>query len=73
MTQCTITEIMTEPDALGRQRFMAEWPADNIGPRLNESGIRGQCFFTRIQDWIKQRNTEGAAVTIATNVSNFVL
>lgn len=34
------------PDRFGRRTFMAFWLADNIGYHLNESGVRGQVFFT---------------------------
>jgi hypothetical protein len=33
------------PDKFGRRRFSAYWLADNIGPRCDEYGVRGQAFF----------------------------
>lgn len=46
-------------DEFGRRCFFAFWIADNIGPHLNEHGVRGQVFFTNIDNFIARASQHG--------------
>ncbi|ORW08479.1 MULTISPECIES: hypothetical protein [Mycolicibacter] len=46
-------------DEFGQRRFFAFWIAHNIGPHLNEHGVRGQVFFTNIDTFIARASQEG--------------
>lgn len=56
--------IHSNKDNLGRQSFTAEWIADNIGPTLADTGIRGQCFFTDLDKWIENKKRDGRNVVV---------
>lgn len=51
-TRKVIITIESHPDQLGRQQFFAHWISENIGPKLNETGIRGQAFFAKVDEHI---------------------
>lgn len=65
MTRNDIQVIIESPkDNKGRQHFSSEWIADNVGPQVNETGIRSQTFFTELSGWIKEKKSEGKNVII---------
>ncbi|GAB5004652.1 hypothetical protein MAHJHV63_51430 [Mycobacterium avium subsp. hominissuis] len=52
------------PDEFGRRKFFAFWIDDNVGPHLNEHGVRGQVFFTCPAEFITRQQTLGGTVRI---------
>lgn len=52
------------PDQFGRRTFFAFWIDDNVGPHLNEHGVRGQVFVTCPAEFIARQETLGGAVRI---------
>lgn len=51
-----------EPDEQGRRRFCAMWLADNTGHAVNESGVRGQVFFTNVAEFVARTIRDGQTV-----------
>lgn len=59
-----VTIIDKVPDKNGRQHFDLEWMDNNIGPNLNEIGLRGQCFFGILKTHIDRAKAQGKKVVI---------
>lgn len=51
--------VCSEKDSLDRQTFWLEWMADNIGYHLNETGLRGQIFFSNLEQHLKHWKKNG--------------
>lgn len=52
----------TTADAFGRRQFTAFWIADNVGPHLNERGVRAQVFHTHPERFADRRTHFGSTV-----------
>ena len=54
--------IRSMPDNLNRQFFTCQWMADNVGKKCNETGLRGQNFFTELEPCLKEFTNKGYKV-----------
>lgn len=57
-------EASSRKDGMGRQRFTMFWPANNIGPHCNETGVRGQCFHAVISEHVDRLRAAGHSVEV---------
>ena len=51
--------IRSIPDNLNRQFFTCQWMTDNVGKECNETGLRGQNFFTELELCLKEFTNKG--------------
>ncbi|HYQ69051.1 hypothetical protein [Actinophytocola sp.] len=51
-----------KPDDFGRRQFMAYWLDNNVGPRCDEIGTRGQVFHSEIAKWLDRETRRGKTV-----------
>lgn len=58
----TLLQQVGDRDTLGRAYLYAFWRADNIGPRLDETGTRGQVFHTDVDKLIARLERVGHRV-----------
>lgn len=58
-------EQLSPVDNLGRCRFITRWPADNIGPHCDETGLRGQVFFTDLAAHVASWRADGFEVAVS--------
>ena len=54
----------TGPDRLGRRTFSAHWVVDNVGPRLDERGVRSQMYITHFDAFVDRQLRQGSIVRL---------
>lgn len=64
MKRTVFLTVETKPDKLGRQRILAQWPANNIGKAMNETGLRGQFSFTVLKEEVQYWEQKGYTVKV---------
>lgn len=57
-----VIEPHRETDEFGERLFVAYWLDHNTGPGMNETGTRGQVFYTNLNLWREQATERGKRV-----------